>query len=250
MTVCSLQDVDGRATGRRPRYPEYGSRLSRLCHEALFRVLPRHTLAPLRAELHLLAVRATALLRGRIHAATDAGLLVNIGCGPYGREGWVNLDGWPQPGVSRLHDCRRSLPLPDGSARGVFCEHFLEHVDYVEEAPVLLAECRRVLRPGGVLRVVVPDAALYLRAYASPDWAYLRRLHGGSPRTKMEAVNEVFRGGWRHKFAYDFETLAELLRDAGFREVTRSGFAASRLPDLAIDRPEHARESLYVEALK
>jgi hypothetical protein len=70
-------------------------------------------------------------------------------------------------------------------------------------------------------------------------------------RTKMEVVNEVFRGGGgRHKFAYDYETLESLLKRAGFRGISRKTFGESDLAELAIDRQHHARESLYVEAAK
>jgi predicted SAM-dependent methyltransferase len=232
-------------------YPDYGSGFARLWHHALFKVVPRHMLAPLRAEVHLALVRLRSFLRGRPRPSGNGPFLVNVGAGPYGRPDWVNIDGWRQPGVTVVHDCRRSLPLPDRSARGILCEHFLEHIDYGEELPAFLSECRRVLMPQGVLRIIVPDAELYLRAYTQPGWEEMHRIHGNSHATKMEAVNQAFRGGgWFHKYAYDYETLERALEDAGFPTVRRSEFGTSALPELAIDRPEHAKESLYVEAIK
>ena len=51
------------------------------------------------------------------------GVLVNVGCGPFGKDGWINLDLFPAPGVTMRVDCRRALPLGDGAARGIHVEH-------------------------------------------------------------------------------------------------------------------------------
>jgi SAM-dependent methyltransferase len=76
------------------------------------------------------------------------------------------------------HDLRLGIPFPDGHFDAVYHAHLLEHLAPAEAAR-LLAECRRVLRPGGVLRVVVPDleaiARLYLEALeraerGEPEW--------------------------------------------------------------------------------
>jgi predicted SAM-dependent methyltransferase len=196
--------------------------------------------------------RRTALLR-------DA--MINIGAGGAGRPGWINIDAVQAANVSICYDCRAGLPLPDGAARGVFVEHFLEHLDYDSECPAFLRECSRVLRPGGTLRVIVPDAERYLRAYCEEGWAPLVALRNLQPgftdpwtqthlRTKMELVNLVFRQFGEHKFAYDFETLERLLLHAGFVRVERSSSGVSREAGMAIDLPERAHESLYVEASK
>ncbi len=233
-------------------YPDYGSWLNWFWHMALFCVFPRHLWAPMRAEIHLAIVRLRCAFRRRSRFPLGQDLLVNIGAGPYGRPDWINVDGWKHPGVNIVHDCRRSLPLLNNSARGILCEHFLEHIDFMEEVPVFLSECWRALRPGGILRLVVPDAEQYLVAYATPGWDLMRHLRDTRQyQTKMEVVNEVFRGGgWRHKFAYDYETLECVVKRAGFRSVSRKKFGESAHPDLAIDRSHHSRESLYVEAVK
>jgi predicted SAM-dependent methyltransferase len=152
--------------------------------------------------------------------------------------------------------------------RGIFTEHFLEHLDYYEEAPRFLKECRRVLAPGGTIRIIVPDGAKYLEAYCAGD---LGAMGSFSPlvtldpesdaapfsiekqvlpfRTKMEVVNFHFRQSGQHRFSYDFETLAGLLQECGFESIVQSQFRLTRLPVLAIDSAERARESLVVEAV-
>jgi hypothetical protein len=66
----------------------------------------------------------------------------------------------------------------------------------------------------------------------------------------MEVLNAMFRQYFEHKFAYDFPTLEFLLFRYGFSEVLNQSFGRSTLPELAIDSPDRASESLYVEAVK
>lgn len=230
------------------------------------KVFPLHTLIELRAEAHLTWLRLTRRgIASRYVSARD--LLVNVGCGSEGRAGWVNIDSSDGAAVDLVCDCRRALPLPSGSARGIFAEHFLEHLDYYEEAPRFLTECRRVLQPGGTLRIVVPDGSKYLQAYSSGGlesfaaFSPLATLEPGGDidpyslgrpilpfRTKMEVVNFHFRQNGQHRYSYDYETLAGLLEDCGFACVTEATFGVSRLAGLAIDQAARAQESLVVEA--
>lgn len=222
--------------------------------------IPLHTAFPLLYEVYLVLLRLASRGASRRWRG-QTGLLVNLGVGGSGKPGWVNVDIFPAPGVNCLYDCRKHLPFANNAVRGIFCEHFVEHLDYSEELPHFLSECRRVLQPGGVLRIIVPDAGRYLRAYAAGDWdalAALRPLEAGRTdvhfkfayRTRMELINMIFRQGHHHKYAYDLETLAFVLRRYGFAHVVRQQFGHSLLPVLAIDRAERAPESLYVEAVK
>jgi len=231
------------------------------------RLLPLHTLIELKMESRLAWLRWS---RRRIDPryVSAKNLMVNVGSGSHGLEGWVNIDCYPEPGVTCVRDCRTALPLPSTSARGIFTEHFLEHLDYYEEAPRFLTECRRVLAPGGVLRVIVPDGSKYLEAYCADGLADLERFSplvtldpdsDAAPfsirrtylpfRTKMEVVNFHFRQNGQHRFSYDFETLSGLLADCGFVSIVKSEFGDTRLPDLAIDSPARRLESLVVEAV-
>lgn len=181
-------------------------------------------------------------------------LLVNVGCGRNGKPGWVNVDSIGAPGVTCVYDCRKHLPLATGSAKALFTEHLLEHLEYDDEVPAFLSECHRVLEPAGVIRIVVPDGRKYLTAYCTGDWHSLCRFsplvtdRGPAEATMMEIVNEHFRQAGQHRFSYDYETLERLLRNIGFDAVVESRFGESRLPALAIDSPIRAMESLYVEA--
>jgi predicted SAM-dependent methyltransferase len=211
------------------------------------------TLAVARWDLELLGRRLSAALTGqrdqirRFLATRSSPVFLNLGAGPRGLDDahWVNVDGAPARGVRFLVDLRRPLPFGNASFDGVFCEHVLEHFGQ-EDGERLAREVRRVLRPGGVFRVIVPDAEYVLRGYLeAPDALAAARGEG----TAMETVNAYFRQRYEHQFMYDWPTLDQSLRRAGFADVVRSRFrepgGCSRL---RIDDPKYERESLYVEA--
>jgi predicted SAM-dependent methyltransferase len=219
-----------------------------------------HVYAQLWFEFKLLLVRVRTGGAWKRYVGAK-GLAVNIGAGDQGRSGWINVDAFPAPGINCLFDCRKELPFPDDSVRMIFCEHFFEHLDLTDEVPFFLSECRRVLQAGGVLRVIVPDAGRYLKAYCAEGWlplAELRTLEDDlfDPflktryRTKMELINAVFRQGNQHKYAYDLETIQLVLTHCGFARVTQRTFGESGIPELALDQQVRSHESLYVEAVK
>ncbi len=183
-------------------------------------------------------------------------LSVNIGCGPLIKEGWVNVDLMNIKSISFRYDCRKRLPFRESSVSRIRCEHFLEHLDHLEEAPLLLASCLRCLKKGGTLRIVVPDAGTHLAAYESgrkEDWKALGWDLDNLPPdfyTPMDIVNHIFRQGDEHRYAYDFETLERMLTRAGFSKGVRTEFGASLDPQLRDDLPSHKPYSLYVEAVK
>ena len=224
------------------------------------KVLPAHLLREIVFESHMLFLRMWSWHASRVYRRkTD--LLVNIGAGKSGKSGWVNLDGFANHGVNCRYDARKHLPFSDNSVRGIFTEHFLEHIDYTEDVPIFLGECYRVLMDGGVIRIIVPDAEKYLNAYVRGSWQELASIRPLDDKmrdyyfkfkynTRMELINVVFRQGGEHKFAYDFETIELILNISGFVEIKRQEFRKSVFQDMCIDLAERASESLYVEAVK
>jgi len=207
--------------------------------------------ASVRAQNAWLPWRRSRLRRVRARRE----VYVNVACGPQVLTGFVNLDLRHQdPEVIRW-DSRRSLPLGDGAARGIRVEQFVEHLETREELPAFLADCHRALAPGGVLRIIVPDAERYLQAYCRGDLSGYRELAVPDPfpadlPTRMDVINHIFHQWHEHRWAYDFETLEHRLRAAGFTRIDKAGFESSRDPALARDRDVHAPYSLYVEATK
>jgi predicted SAM-dependent methyltransferase len=183
-------------------------------------------------------------------------LRVNVACGPQVLAGFVNLDLFPCSDEVLRFDCRRGLPLADASAEVIKVEHYVEHLEPREELPAFLADCHRVLEPGGILRIVVPDTERYVRAYCSGEGHAAFRELGISTwpadlPTRMDVLNHVFHQWHEHRWGYDFETTACRLAAAGFRSVERSCFGHSRAAALTgSDLPVHAPYSLYVEAAR
>lgn len=191
------------------------------------------------------------LRRRELRRRTD--VLANIGCGPSGREGWVNFDLFQVSGVTLPIDCRHGLPLGDGSCRGIHVEHYFEHLEMTIERPRFLAECLRCLEVGGVLRIIVPDAGKFTEAYLAPGWEAINAMGGfyvpeEACRTKMEVLNHTFLQEGDHFAGYDAAYLRIVLEDAGFRDVLQVAWKEGRFPGGCIDIDQHRVYSLYMEA--
>ena len=89
-------------------------------------------------------------------AAQGRDLRLHLGSAWQPKEGWFNVDLVGHP-VDLAWNFAHGLPFPDGSAEAIFHEHLLEHLT-LEAAAKLIEESHRVLRPGGVMRIAVPDA--------------------------------------------------------------------------------------------
>jgi predicted SAM-dependent methyltransferase len=221
----------------------------------LLSMFSHRLLAVARWDLHLLRLRVANRLRGeqarltQVIAARPRPLFLNLGAGPRGivDPHWLNVDACATPGVDAQLDLARPLPFPTAAFDGAFCEHVLEHFTQ-DEAACLLREVRRVLRPGAMLRVVVPDAELVLRLYLEQPARLLALRGDDAAATPMEAVNSFFRQRYEHQFLYDADTLEAALRAAGFIEVGRVRPEQGADPRLLIDDPRYGPESLYIEA--
>ncbi len=193
-----------------------------------------------------ISFRQRATLR-RLRHTPD--LMVNIASGSEKATGWVTIDVSSHADI-RV-DLRRPLPLTDDSVALLFCEHFCDHLSFPFAITKFLAECRRILRPGGRARFVLHDAEDLLRAYLDKDAGYFDLALETKP-TMIEAVNKLFRYNGFHQFLYDYETFEKLLREVGFSKIIRCKFRRSEIPQLVLDVDHPSREvmSMYVEAIK
>jgi len=92
--------------------------------------------------------------------------LLNFGCGRTYHRDWTNLDTLPVSPEVIAHDLRRAFPFDDAAFDAVYGSHVLEHLEPAA-ARRLLQECFRILRPGGIIRIVVPDLESIARLYVS-----------------------------------------------------------------------------------
>jgi predicted SAM-dependent methyltransferase len=90
--------------------------------------------------------------------------MLNLGCGNSHHPDWVNIDFIAASSKVLVHDLRKTLPIDEGSCDVVYTSHVLEHFSR-NEARAFLKECYLVLRPGGLLRIAVPDLETIARLY-------------------------------------------------------------------------------------
>jgi SAM-dependent methyltransferase len=174
---------------------------------------------------------------------------LNWGCGKHPQPGWINSDRKQVPGIDISCDIRDGLPLAEGSVDYAVSIHALPEVPYPDLVPVL-TELRRVLRPGGVLRLGLPNLERALDAYrrGDRDWFLIPDEEVSSLGAKL-VVQLLWYGYSRTVFVPEFAD--ELLRKAGFAQVHHvgSGETASPFPEIVAldDRPQ---ESFFVEAVR
>jgi predicted SAM-dependent methyltransferase len=89
---------------------------------------------------------------------------LNIGCGQRFHHDWINVDVVPaHPSVIQC-DVQKGIPYPDNFFDVVYHSHVLEHFER-RNALLFIKECRRVLKPGGLIRIAVPDLEEIARSY-------------------------------------------------------------------------------------
>jgi predicted SAM-dependent methyltransferase len=175
---------------------------------------------------------------------------LNWGCGTEPEPGWINSDIKEDPTVDISCDILQGLPLEEGSIEYAVSIHALPELRHPDLVPALM-ELRRVLAPGGVLRLSLPDLDRAIEAYRGGDRQYFHLIPDEDARALgSKLITQMLWYGYsKSLFTYDFA--AELLERAGFRQIERCGFrqTASRFEEIvALDnRPE---ESFFVEATK
>jgi SAM-dependent methyltransferase len=202
---------------------------------------------------------------------TDAGLKLHLGAFDRAVDGWLNTDVTPHifisrvPGAAvllraagklddgkfRMHrsgqfralkylDLTKALPFEDDTVAAVFSSHVFEHL-FPDEINRLVVEIRRVLMPGGVCRVVVPDLAKVMANYdpESPE-RFLSALFEADTR-------DAVKNG--HHWGFTGASLKKLFQACGFATAEVVGFREGRCPDIGVldNRPD---ESLFFEAVK
>jgi SAM-dependent methyltransferase len=174
---------------------------------------------------------------------------MNWGCGDNPDEGWINSDIKSAPGVDISCDIRDGLPLPDDDLDYIVSVHALVEIPYGDMVATL-RELRRVLKPGGVLRLVLPDLVKGVKAYLANDRDYFVVPDSDASSIGGKLVTQLLWYGWsRTVFTVDY--IEETLLEAGFREVHECSFreTKSAFPEI-VEPDSRERESFFVEAVK
>ena len=200
---------------------------------------------------------------------------INLGCGLSIAPGWINIDNSPNARLSKhpllrrtlrklgvlsehhyavnwsksieVRDLKKQLPYSDSSIDYAYTSHFLEHLT-ASDAERLIREVFRVLKPRGIIRIVVPDLAIGARQYLDA-----LRANPQDSNAAQEFLNwlQLSRAGVRdpHLWMYDAPSMTAMLSEAGFTNVVVCEYRKGRVPDCEIldNRPE---DSLHIEAEK
>ena len=137
---------------------------------------------------------------------------------------------------------RYPFKCPSNAFDGVFLEHVLEHFD-IDGAAFVLREIWRILKPSGVVRIIVPSLESSVEGYL---------LDKQNPATRALASERIrtLAQEWLHLSVWDFDRLELALKEAGFLAVERASFGKSRDEVLIFDLKSRQNGSLYAEASK
>jgi len=156
----------------------------------------------------------------RLGTVPDAKRL-NIGCGRHPLHYWCNIDNDPSAACDMLRSVP-PIPYPDDSMDEIYAGHFLEHLT-PEETYWFLLECHRVLKPGGLMGVVVPDFREIVKRYLDPSsharmeypYGIWHDCHDLNEVCSLFLYSTVQESG--HKWMYDMTNLRQKLETAGFK---------------------------------
>ena len=211
------------------------------------------------------------ILSGYIqYKVKDTKIRLHIGAFDYVMPGWINTDITPHIFVSKIPfvplimyklgliskeryiehkkgvfknlyymDLTKQLPLKDNSVEAVFSSHVFEHL-FIDEVELLIHEIKRVLIPGGICRIVVPDLEKIVACWNVNDpREFLQNIFDIAKRS---AVKNQHHSGFTGSF------LTRLFMDAGFAECQICSYKVGRCPN--IDKLDNRPDSLFFEAIK
>jgi predicted SAM-dependent methyltransferase len=171
------------------------------------------------------------------------------GCGGSARPEWTNSDIKSGHGIDIVADIREGLPTSSDTFEYAVSVHALQEIPYMDLARVL-AELRRVLVVGGVLRLVLPDLIKGVRAYLDGAREYFLVNDEEAESLGAKLVVQLLWHGYS-QVVFTREFVEELLLKAGFSQVSHCAYrqTTSPFPEIVtLDNRE--RESLFVEATK
>ena len=221
--------------------------------KALLRTLPASVGEPIAFETKSFLGR---LFARRLRLDSARPNYLNLGAADDRFENYVAMDFFSR-NAGYGADLRYPLLIDNSVFDGIFTEHTLEHLTYGEVARVL-AECLRILKPSGRIRIIVPDMALFAENYARKNDVWFRAWEHAvlEPRGRrmishMEALSFVTQE-YGHRSAWDMDTMEKFLACAGFIDIRKCALREGADLHLLRDKEDSDRViiSLYVEARK
>ncbi|OGZ63889.1 MAG: hypothetical protein A3A98_01215 [Candidatus Staskawiczbacteria bacterium RIFCSPLOWO2_01_FULL_40_39] len=182
---------------------------------------------------------------------------LQIGGGKRYMHGFVNLDIFPPADI--IWDSRYGLPFQKDTFSFIFSEHFLEHLDFPISVNCVLQEIYRILKPSGKVVIGVPDGGKVIKAYGERNKKFLHKLRQQAYNRRqlpietysdIDLVNYLFRDQLEnpnytiHYWAYDKNSLENILRSVGFKKVEKYPF------NPLYCNPKRKFFTLYLQAAK
>lgn len=207
---------------------------------------------------------------------------VQYGCGKCAPNNWINFDISPTlrleklpiigklfirkewgayPKNVRIGNILNGLPgIRDNSSDAVYCSHVLEHLPYYDLQKAL-SNTYKILKTGGVFRLVVPDFEVYVNTYIKSkengDKGACHTLIFSTlmaEETRDHSLSEKFArlfGNSKHLWNYDFDSMSLELDKAGFKDIRRAVFSDStNLAFLDVEDIGRWDYSLGIECVK
>ncbi|MGB9144396.1 MAG: methyltransferase domain-containing protein [Acidobacteriaceae bacterium] len=208
-------------------------------------------------------------------------MYIQYGCAYDAPEGWRNFDAsatlkWERtlilgrlytknakrfPANAEIGDIVKGLPVNDESCKGVFASHVLEHLS-LDDFHVALDNTRRILRKGGIFRLVVPNLEWYAREYIARISAgdskandfFLRSTHLGQDKRVRDFWQFLYKffATSHHLWMWDVPSMRGALADHGFRDIRRCYFGDSSDPTFKLVEREarYDERSFGMEAVR
>jgi hypothetical protein len=188
---------------------------------------------------------------------------LNIGSGSnWSNHGWHSLDYRITKNTNKqITGKAHNINLKNSSCELLFCSHVIEHIPHIELEKNIL-EFNRILKKGGVIRILTPDLKKFAKAYVERDMSFFKRVSNeigslkkdlglggafmnfivssGQDNIMMDNTLTKFIAGYAHVYLYDFTMLKTILNACGFK-VKKKNFCQSKFKDF--------REPLRVKGL-
>jgi predicted SAM-dependent methyltransferase len=164
---------------------------------------------------------------------------LQVGAGPTRLDGWLSTDIAPASDYVAYLDATEPFPFECGTFDYVYSEHMIEHIPW-SDGLFMLRECRRVLKPGGTLRIATPNLEVLIGLYSANrdrlqdryiKWITDTYLNGLKVYNASFVINNAFRN-WGHQFLYDGDLITLAMRQAGLVDIERCHFGESNDPNL------------------
>lgn len=199
-------------------------------------------------------------------------IAINLGCGTHIAPNWINFDNSPNVLLSKIkplkdllykigilkedqykakfnneitfRELTKPLPFENNTVDFAYTSHFLEHLSK-ENCNKVLSEIYRVLKPGGIARLVIPDLSYFIKQYEQ-----------NKKENNPEAADIFMVGIWvingardPHLWMYDAESFSIRLKNIGFKDITVCGHKKGKCKDVEFldNRP---LDSLHIEVSK